>query len=146
MQISFLKGFQRKKTRATGSKTTQNFFYGNRPKFLADYCEIGIRIRPNTIVNKRKSHNLESSSVQGSPTPQSSPKAAPQPKDECHRHRPVATVCRCRLMDQMPSFRHCKLQQGIKWKIATTSFLGSCDNSPCRHRHHARTNQPAYLP
>ncbi len=52
---------------------------------------------------------------------------------------------RCRLPDQMPSFHRFKLRQGAKWTIGrTTPFFGSCNNSPCRHRHRARTNQPTY--
>jgi hypothetical protein len=136
-------------------KMTYNIFknlkrpniYRNMQHLLADYYKIGIGIRTNTIANKQKSHNLESSPVQGLPTPQSPPKGAQQPKDRRHSHRPVAAVyhhCHSRLLDQMPNFPHCELQQGTKWTIATTSFLESCDNSSCRHRHRAGTNQPAY--
>jgi hypothetical protein len=44
----------------------------------------------------------------------------------------------------MASFHRFKLRQGAKWTIRrTTSFFGSCNNSPCRHRHRAR-KKPTY--
>ncbi len=87
--------------------------------------------------------------LQSPPIPHPLPEAAPKQKTSATATAPSQLVFRrrrYRLPDQMASFHRFKLRQGAKWTIErTTPFFSSCDNSPCRHRHRART-KPTYSP
>ncbi len=101
------------------------------------------RKRPNYETKQRNQQKYRfSPALQRIPASRQPTKTARR-EDERRRHRPVAAWLRrrCyRLPDQMPSFHRFKLRQGAKWTIKrTTSFFGSCNNSPCRHRHRTRT-------